>query len=191
MWQLMLCLLTANIVPAMITALIQNIQELTCLWPSMQVKKNMSLPPVWVKRKGHFCPERGYLQWRSNHKRCGGRGPTTLLCECHRTFNYVDSRTSRIGVPCIIQTQQPILPPTCSEITKITVIMNIPSTMCKALIQSSPTPSIDFMALFLHLPSLYYIQYQLWVVVFNISMVIIDGLSSQWQVCRFLLQNII
>ena len=28
MWQLMLCLLTANIVPAMITALIQNIQEL-------------------------------------------------------------------------------------------------------------------------------------------------------------------
>lgn len=28
MWQLMLCLLTANIVPAMITAPIQNIQEL-------------------------------------------------------------------------------------------------------------------------------------------------------------------
>ena len=57
MWQLMLCLLTANIVPAMITALIQNIQELTCLWPSYVGRKELSLPPVWVKRKGHFCPE--------------------------------------------------------------------------------------------------------------------------------------
>ena len=50
MWQLMLCLLTANIVPAMITALIQNIQELTCVSGlARYLKKNMSLAPVWVK----------------------------------------------------------------------------------------------------------------------------------------------
>ena len=45
---------TANIVPAIITALIQNIQELMVPVSGLeQVKKNMSLPPVWVKQKGH------------------------------------------------------------------------------------------------------------------------------------------
>ena len=68
MWQLMLCLLTANIVPAMITAPIQNIQEL--LPVSGLARKKVSLPPVWVKRKGHFCPE----------EENGVAAPTTLLC---------------------------------------------------------------------------------------------------------------
>lgn len=43
----------------------------------------------------------------------------------------------------------------------------------------------------IHLPSLYYIKYRLLALVFNISMVVIDRLSSQWKVCRlFFIGNI-
>ena len=56
MWQLMLCLLTANIVPAMITALNQNIQELTCLWPSYVGKKEYVSATGLGETKRSFLP---------------------------------------------------------------------------------------------------------------------------------------
>ena len=68
MWQLMLCLLTANIVPAMITALIQNIQELTCLWPSYVGKKEYVSATGLGETKRSFLPRVG----PHAHKRCGG-----------------------------------------------------------------------------------------------------------------------
>ena len=61
MWQLMLCLLTANIVPAMITALIQNIQELTCLWPSYVGKKEYVSATGLGETKRSFLPRVGQI----------------------------------------------------------------------------------------------------------------------------------
>ena len=103
-------------------------------------------------------------------------------------IQYLRRYTSRVGAyPCIIQTQQPILPPTCLEITTESLFLCLKCTFhqhigsCK-----SSSSSLDKMQSYIlnliarrcsmHLSSLYYIKYQLWALVFNISMVVIDRL---------------
>ena len=70
MWQLMLCLLTANIVPAMITALIQNIQELMVPVSGLELGKK------------EYVSATGLGETKRSLGIAVLRPPTTLLCQC-------------------------------------------------------------------------------------------------------------